>query len=256
MSEGNPVAQLASTLGRVEPVTSANPDERGQLGALHDSVLDTIGREITGAALRSGDVLTLDVIQQRFGVSRTVARETMRLLESRGLVTSKRRVGITVQPRSSWHVFDPKVIWWRLAGPDRDAQLRSLTELRIAVEPLAAAAAARGASAQQRQQIVELAAAMRRHGEAGELDIFLELDIAFHGLLLDAGGNEMFAALTGVVAVVLRGRTTLGLMPSKPNPAALDLHEAVAAAVAAGSRADAENAMRELLAEVRDAMTH
>lgn len=137
----------------------------------------------------------------------------MRLLESIGLVVSRRRVGITVQPPSSWQVFDPRVIWWRLSGQGRDAQLRSLTELRIAVEPLAAGAAARGASAAERRRAVELAAAMRKTGEAGELEEFLELDIAFHALLLGASGNEMFAALIDVVAVVLRGRTTLGLMP-------------------------------------------
>ncbi|MPZ00515.1 MAG: FCD domain-containing protein [Actinophytocola sp.] len=224
-------------------------------GALHDSVLDAIGVRITSGELAAGDVLTLEAIQARYGVSRTVARETMRLLESRGLVTSKRRVGITVQPMSSWQVFDAKVIWWRLSGPDRDAQLRTLTELRIAVEPLAAAAAARGASAAERERAVELATAMRERGEAGELAEFLDLDIEFHALLLRAGGNEMFAALTEVVAVVLRGRTTLGLMPHKPVAKALDLHEAVAAAVADGRREDAEDAMRELLAEVRDAMT-
>ncbi|GAA5125477.1 FadR/GntR family transcriptional regulator [Haloechinothrix salitolerans] len=224
-------------------------------GALHDSVLDAIGIRITSGELAAGDVLTLEAIQEHYGVSRTVARETMRLLESRGLVTSKRRVGITVRPMTSWQVYDPKVIWWRLSGPDRDAQLRSLTELRIAVEPLAAAAAARGASAAERERAVALAAAMRERGEAGELREFLDLDIEFHALLLRAGGNEMFAALTEVVAVVLRGRTTLGLMPHKPVAKALDLHEAVAAAVADGRREDAEDAMRELLAEVRDAMT-
>lgn len=181
--------------------------------SLHNSVLDTIGRQITDGELPAGHVLTLERIQQRFGVSRTVARETMRLLESIGLVVSRRRVGITVQPPSSWQVFDPRVIWWRLSGQGRDAQLRSLTELRIAVEPLAAGAAARGASAAERRRAVELAAAMRKTGEAGELEEFLELDIAFHALLLGASGNEMFAALIDVVAVVLRGRTTLGLMP-------------------------------------------
>jgi DNA-binding FadR family transcriptional regulator len=114
---------------------------------LTDSVLDMIGRQITGGELPVGHVLTLDQIQHRFEVSRTVARETMRLLESLGLVTSRRRVGITVQPQSSWNVFDPRVIWWRLSGPHRDAQLRTLTELRIAVEPLAAGA--RGGAVRQ-----------------------------------------------------------------------------------------------------------
>ncbi|CAM2973997.1 FCD domain-containing protein [Saccharomonospora xinjiangensis] len=221
---------------------------------LHSTVLDTIGSDITGGALACGDVLTLDRIQERFGVSRTVARESMRVLESMGLVRSRRRVGITVQPRSRWNVFDPRVIWWRLSGPGRDEQLRSLTELRIAVEPLAAAAAARSASAEERAEAVALAAEMRGLGEEGRLDEFLDRDVAFHTLLLKASGNEMFGALSDVVAVVLRGRAQLGLMPHQPVPEALDLHEQVAVSVARGSSAAAEAAMTELLAEVRDAM--
>ncbi|GAB2732072.1 FCD domain-containing protein [Salinifilum aidingensis] len=217
-------------------------------------MLDTIGREITGGQLPTGHVLTLDVLEERFGVSRTVARESMRILQSMGLVTSRRRVGITVQPRESWNVFDPRVIWWRLAGEGRDAQLRSLTELRIAVEPLAAASAARNASGEVRSRVVELSAAMRARGEAGELDEFLEVDVEFHTALLRASGNEMFEALADVVAVVLRGRTQLGLMPHQPVSQALALHEQVAEAVADARSDDAENAMRELLAEVRDAV--
>jgi DNA-binding FadR family transcriptional regulator len=228
--------------------------ESGSGESLHRSVLDTLGQEITEGVLPAGHALTLDTIQERFGVSRTVARETMRILENMGLVVSRRRVGITVQEQTSWHVFDPRVIWWRLAGPGRDAQLRSLTELRIAVEPLAAAAAARQATQEQRQRLVELAAEMRGHGEAGRLEPFMDLDVEMHSLVLRASGNEMFAALTDVVAAVLRGRTQLGLMPHHPVPQALDLHQQVAAAVGAGDPATAEDAMRELLAEVRSAV--
>jgi DNA-binding FadR family transcriptional regulator len=218
-------------------------------------VLDALGREITDGTLPTGHALTLDGIQERFGVSRTVARETMRLLESKGLVVSRRRVGITVRPAAAWHVYDPLVIWWRLAGPGRDSQLRSLTELRIAVEPLAAAAAARYATPEQRERLVGLAERMRVLGEAGRLGPFMDLDVELHALLLTASGNEMFAALTDVVEAVLRGRTQLGLMPHHPVPDALALHQRVAAAVAAGRDRIAEDAMRELLAEVRSAMS-
>ena len=222
--------------------------------ALHDPVLDAIGLEIACGELPAGHVLTLEGIQERFKVSRTVAREAMRILESMGMVRSRRRVGITVRPRESWNLFDPRLIWWRLSGPGRDAQLRSLTELRIAVEPLAAAAAARNASAEQRDRAVALAAALRELGEAADLEAFLERDVEFHTLLLRASRNEMFTALSDMVGAVLRGRTRLGLMPRRPAPEALDLHAAVAAAISTGQAEAAEEAMRALLAEVRSAV--
>jgi DNA-binding FadR family transcriptional regulator len=217
---------------------------------LHAGVLDALGAEITSGEIPEGSVLTLDRIQQRFAVSRTVARETMRVLEHLCLVTSRRRVGIVVRPAADWLVFDA----WRLAGPGRITQLRSLTELRAAVEPVAAAAAARHADAAEVDRLVALGARMRELGEAGRLDEFLACDIEFHALLLRAGRNEMFAALTDVVAEVLAGRTRHGLMPQRPRPEALDAHDAVVAAVRARDPEGAERAMTVITAEIRAAL--
>jgi len=221
---------------------------------LHTTVLDTLGRRITSGDAPAGTPLTLESIGTEFGVSRTVAREVMRLLEGLGLVRSKRRVGIVVLGIEDWNVLDPRVIRWRLVGPGRDAQLRTLTELRHAVEPLAAAGAARHATDAERAELVAAAARMRLLGEAGDLEEFLALDVRFHEILLRASGNEMFGALAGVVAAVLSGRTHLGLMPASPVPEALDQHEAVARAVADADAEAAEAAMAAIVGEVRSAL--
>ncbi|MTG87984.1 FCD domain-containing protein [Cellulosimicrobium sp. BIT-GX5] len=221
---------------------------------LHTTVLDTLGRRITSGDAPAGTPLTLESIGTEFGVSRTVAREVMRLLEGLGLVRSKRRVGIVVLGIEDWNVLDPRVIRWRLEGPGRDAQLRTLTELRHAVEPLAAAGAARHATDAERAELVAAAARMRLLGEAGDLEEFLRLDVRFHEILLRASGNEMFGALAGVVAAVLSGRTHLGLMPASPVPEALDQHEAVARAVADADAEAAEAAMAAIVGEVRSAL--
>lgn len=223
---------------------------------LHSPVLETLGRRITGGEVPAGTVLTLQGLGTEFGVSRTVAREVMRLLEGLGLVRSSRRVGLVVLGIDSWNVLDPRVILWRLDGPGRVAQLRSLTELRHAVEPLAAAGAARHASSEVREEITDIAARMRLLGEAGagrEAE-FLALDIRMHELLLRSSGNELFGALSGVVAAVLSGRTAVGLMPASPVPTALAEHEAVARAVALGDPAAAQRAMSAIVDEVQSAL--
>ncbi|MFF1386220.1 FadR/GntR family transcriptional regulator [Arthrobacter sp. NPDC058288] len=222
--------------------------------ALHLRVLDALGEAIVSGELAPGRRLTLDDLQQQYKISRTLARDTMRVLESMNLVYSRRRVGIVVQDPELWNVFDPKLVRWRLASSRRAEQYSSLTELRIAVEPIAAAGAARRAGAAERRQLTALAAELRRLGEAGELEAFLKADIAFHSLLLHSSGNEMFKALDGMVAEVLSSRTKQGLMPFKPRPEALAAHEAVAAAVAGGDAGTAEAAMHHILDEVRTAM--
>ncbi|WP_433532240.1 FadR/GntR family transcriptional regulator [Micromonospora sp. CA-263727] len=227
---------------------------RATAPVLHDAVLAILGPEITSGEHAPGTALTLEQLQQRFGVSRTVMREAMRILESLRLVDSRRRVGLVVQPMRRWQVLDPRVIRWRLDGPGRADQLRTLTGLRVAVEPLAAADAARHADAADRERLLTLATRMRQLGEAGELDAFLRADVEFHALLLQACRNEMFTALTGVIAEVLAGRTEHGRIPP-PGSVALDLHERVARRVAEGDVRGAEAAMRELVEEVRDAIS-
>lgn len=222
---------------------------------LNERITETLGQDIVSGLLRPGDRLTLDGLQQEFGVSRTVVRDCMRTLESMNLVYSKRRIGIVVQEPGQWSVFDPRIIRWRLAGPHGNAQFRALTELRVGVEPVAAAGAARHADTTARTRITELAGQMRRQGEAGELEAFLQTDIEFHTLLLRISGNDMFASLQDVVAAVLTGRTRQGLMPLCPREEALAGHELVAAAVAAGDSGAALAHMSALLEEVRQAVT-
>lgn len=222
--------------------------------ALHQRVLDSLGEAIASGELAPGRRLTLDEIQQEYGISRTLARDIMQVLESMNVVYSRRRVGIVVQEPAHWNVFDPKLVRWRLASERRAEQYSSLTELRIAVEPIAAAGAARRASSAERSRLAGLAAELRQYGEAGDQESFLAADIAFHRLLLNSCGNEMFAALDGMVEEVLTSRTRQGLMPFHPSPEALRAHEEVAAAVASGDARTAETSMHQILNEVRNAM--
>jgi DNA-binding FadR family transcriptional regulator len=183
-----------------------------------------------------------------------VVREAVRVLEAMGVVRSRRRVGVTIAPRASWNVFDPRMIRWRLDGQDRAVQLASLSELRRGAEPVAAALAARRATPEQCGELTVAVMDMAVHGRAENLDAFLDADIRFHRAVLRASGNEMLAALTDVVAEVLAARTRHDLMPRRPNPAAVRLHADVAQAIQAGEGDAAERAMREIIDEAAQAM--
>ena len=183
-------------------------------------------------------------LEEELRVSRSVVREAVRVLQSLGLVETIKRVGIRVLPASRWNPFDPLVIRWRLAGEGRGAQLRSLAELRAAVEPVAAELAAVNAPAELRRELTETSHAMRNAGQAGDVPRFLELDIHFHSLLLTGSGNEMFANMVGQVAETLTGRTVHGLMPDRPGDAALQWHLDVAEAIAAGDAAVGAGSLR------------
>lgn len=223
-------------------------------GELHGSVVDRLGRGIVAGELEAGQVVTLEHLSGQFAVSRGVAREAIRVMESMGLVASRRRVGITVQPRHAWNVFDPRVIRWRLDAGDRAEQLLSLSELRRGFEPVAAALAAERADPQQCRVLAAAVSDMVVHGRSGDLEAYLKADELFHRTLLNASGNEMLRALDGVVTEVLAGRTHHGMMPTRPNPAAIALHDEVARAVRLREPAAAETAMRAIIDEAAAAL--
>ncbi|NJC74142.1 FadR family transcriptional regulator [Planosporangium thailandense] len=165
---------------------------------------------------RPGDVLRLDAVMQEINGSRALAREVLQVLGHKGLVTLKARVGATVQSVERWDVFDSDVILWRLEIAPR-FQMRSLTELREAVEPRAAFLAAQRASAEVCRDLVSLALELKALGMNEEFEDTAErgercrakyrrVDAEFHQALLKGSQNEMFSALTDQVTKALEFR--------------------------------------------------
>ncbi|MDJ0321806.1 FCD domain-containing protein [Pseudarthrobacter sp. PS3-L1] len=225
--------------------------------SLHDHAVEHLGTQIVSGAYPSGHVMLAEQLARELNVSRSVVREATRVLASLGLIETVRRLGIRVLPAAHWNPFDPMVIRWRLAGTGRGAQLRSLAELRTAVEPAAAELAAQFAPPERRRELFDVALAMKESGQSGDVDVFLALDIRFHSLLLTGSGNEMFATMVGQVAETLTGRTVAGLMPDRPTDAPLQWHIEMAQAILVGNghlaREASEKIMRRSLSEMSQA---
>ncbi len=231
-----------------------SPAVEPPLSGLHARVLSEIGLAICGGRLAPGDLLFIDELAERHAVSRSVVREVLRVLASMAMVESRRKLGTRILPQSQWNVFDPQVIRWRLASDGRLAQLRSITQLRGAVEPEAARLAAGLATADAASDLVGLAAKMWAAGQSADTDEFLALDIEFHRLVLAGSGNEMFLKLHEPVAAVLAGRHEYGLMPHHPDVQALELHAEVAQAIQRRDGERARSAMRSIMDQAMDEM--
>ncbi len=239
-----------------EAVPSQNPRaEDPGLQQLHDSVVQRWGWDIVSGALPAGTRIVADDAAAQLGVSRTVVREAVRVLESMGLITVRRRVGITVLPTERWNPFDPNIIRWRLAGPDRLTHLQSLSELRSAVEPLAARLAATHASPEQCGALTAAVIGLSSTARSANTGSYLAHDCDFHRTLLVASGNPMLAGLADVVVEVLTGRTRHALMPRVAEPEAIRLHALVASSIQSGDGVAAEQAMRAIVAESATAVT-
>ena len=138
----------------------------------------------------------------QYNVSRSSTREAVKMLSAKGLISSRPKQGIRVLPESSWNMFDTDVLTWILSSKPSLALLKEFTQVRLAIEPQAAALAAINATYEQLEDIDK---ALSRMVDAEQgLDDPLDADIAFHTSILVASGNRFFVQLTEFIGTALR----------------------------------------------------
>ncbi len=225
---------------------------------LHAHVLETLGQRIVDGVLPAGTVVRPELVASESGVSRSVVREALRVLQSLGLVEPRQRVGTLVLPVTSWELLAPTVIRWRGASPAYFVQQRELLELRLGVEPVAAALVAgagdaSGAAGSPADAVLLAARDMLDAWAREDSRAYLEADVRFHRALLTGSGNAVFTHFAGTVEALLRTRTSESRDTiSRWTRDAAVRHEAVALAVVAGDAAAAGAAATALLRVTRD----
>ena len=210
-------------------------------------MLDALGRAIVTGHYDDARLPTEAELAADHQVSRSVTREAVKMLTAKGLLTARPRKGTSVQPASCWNLFDADVLRWLLERKFSLELLRQFSELRIAIEPAAAALAARAAS----PDAIEAIRAGYQRMAAAEMgtDDPLEADIAFHIAVLGASANPFYVQFRDVVETALR--TSIRFTNRfNGRTASLPAHRAVLAAIEAGDPAGAHEAMRAIIADV------
>lgn len=166
------------------------------------------GRELTG----------------RYGVSRTVVRDAIAILERRGLVETRAGSGVYVRDGGSEAVAD--VLGQMLR---RNAiSMPELMETRQLLEVHNAMLAARRASPARIAAMREMIARMQ---SASGPWPFVEADVAFHEALAEAAGNRVLAALLRSLRPLLLHGMLIGTAVDGAREAAIDEHLAIVAAI-------------------------
>jgi DNA-binding FadR family transcriptional regulator len=216
---------------------------------LHGAVVHEIGVRILRGELKPGDTLPDNGLIDEPGVSRTVLREAIKVLAAKRLVESRPKTGTRVRPRRDWNLLDPDVLAWQIeAGPNADFLGQAL-ELRRMIEPAAARVAAERAT---EDQIAALYAAYEEMAAAGDdLDAFMEPDLRFHSLLLEACGNELLEHMSAIFTAVLRTVFAYSSSSSRAYPRAARRHRAIVKAIEARDPDAAEQAVVRLIDDTK-----
>ncbi|MEX3956664.1 FadR/GntR family transcriptional regulator [Trinickia sp. EG282A] len=187
-------------------------------------------------------------LMDTFGVSRTVLREALRTLTSKGLVESRPKVGTRVRPRHAWNLLDADLLeWYSQVAPPLEFALK-LQEMREMVEPYAAALAARAQTDEAMGALADAHAAM---AAARSIDEWVRADLRFHLGILAASCNELLMPLGSVIERTLEAQLRLNAKRADVFNAALGEHTAVFDAIRARNVEAARAAMAGLLGMTR-----
>ncbi|MFZ3494206.1 GntR family transcriptional regulator [Streptomyces sp. 5.8] len=182
------------------------------------TVCTAIRDDIVSGVFGPGGRLTEEVLARRYGVSRVPVREALRTLESEGFVTTRRHAGACVAEPTEQEAAD-------------------LLELRMLLEPLAAARAARRRSEAHLKVLRGLVRLGQERARRGQGEDLRSLGGWFHETLSQASGSP------GLIALLTQMRHKVAWMyvvesPVRPVESWAE-HGAIVDAVARG---DAERA--------------
>jgi GntR family transcriptional repressor for pyruvate dehydrogenase complex len=215
---------------------------------LHQDVMRVLIADIVTGQRAAGEKLPREAdVALQFGVSRGVARECLRAMEERGLITVRHGRGSTVRGADAWDVFDPDVLAALLDSDRAPMVLSQYVECRRILELEAAGLAARRARPEDLEAMADaltrMEASTRRRPSRAAEGLFHEADLAFHAALIAATGNRALGVLVARIhGGLLAARYPLA-RPQYRTERALPEHRRILTAIARGDADEARAAM-------------
>lgn len=212
----------------------------------------TLGERIASGAFPPDQPLPVEAdLAGTLNVGRSVLREAIKVLASKGMVSARPRHGTVILPRRQWNLFDEDVLHWVLRpGTVEPHLVRDILVARRIIEPEAARLAAQNASDEDKAAVLSAFAAMR--AAVGDTDRAVRADIGFHTAVLEASHNAILRAFSPALGAILSAFFQISIQNPDVFPGNLPAHERVANAVAAGDMDAAHTAMLAVLAYTED----
>ncbi|QJR81268.1 FadR family transcriptional regulator [Alteromonas pelagimontana] len=216
---------------------------------LSQRVTNELGKAIIAGAYSGNMGLPTEAqLCEEYGISRTAVREAVKMLAAKGLISSRPRQGIRVESPDNWNLYDTSVLKWMLESSPSLHVLKEFLQVRQAIEPQAAALAARKGDQNAIAEIAKALEAMQAAAIQSEGNL-LEADLAFHTAVLQASGNRFFFQLRDFI------RTALNVSIQHTTPAKgskktiAEEHNRVYIAILNGEAEQAKNMMSYLIDE-------
>lgn len=184
---------------------------------------------------------------RQLGVSRSILREAVKVLEDKGMVQVRPRSGTRSLPRSQWNQLDADILTWQSSLKPDPEFLRDLCEVRLAIEPVAAGFAALRATEQEIVTIRECLGRRQQIIASQDLEAAVEANLRYHTAVIVASHNPLFLQLNTTIRDPFR--TALSYTLLLPASVALELEEyrRLTEAIEQRSPLEAKRAAEELV---------
>lgn len=227
----------------------------GVAPGLATQVSRELGRRIIGGHYREDALIEDETrLANRFGVSKSVIRESVKMLVGKGLLEVRRGNGTRVRRRASWVLLDDDVLAWHLSVEPKPEFLRQLMEIRHMMEPKAAAWAAKDGTTEKHAEIE--AAQVRMEEGAQSIEDFVLADAMFHRAILRAANNQILLSMEGVIFSALLSSIRLTNSDPRENTVSIPFHREVVNAIKARDSNLAEAAMNAHLLNTSERLEH
>ncbi|MGB3864395.1 MAG: GntR family transcriptional regulator [Xanthobacteraceae bacterium] len=182
-----------------------------QAAPLRSRVAERLRQAITSGQLKAGEHLRERELCEQLGVSRTSIRESLRILESEGLINSIPNKGVVVSAmtlKESQDVYDT----------------------RAALEGLLVRQFVRNATDQQIAKLIEIVDTIKKHNANFKVDRFVKLKQRFYDLIIEGADNQIAAnALRAIHARVARLWVTSLTNPERADRSEVEIRALVSA---------------------------
>ncbi len=212
--------------------------------SLHDKVVRHLALRIV-----KGEVTTLPneaELGKDLQVSRSILRESIKVLAAKGMLEVGPKTGTRVRPRKDWNLLDPQLLEWASEGGFDEHFFDNICELRRVFEPTVAELAASRATSEDIEQIRAAWEEMRRNGN--NWDGYNAADLKFHDAIQEAAHNELLRQVGKLSQVLLRISFAITSASEEPFSASLPLHKDVLDAIANNNPSAAKKYMEKVIA--------
>lgn len=216
---------------------------------LHERAAVLLCADIVSGRIAPGEPFpSADDIVERFGVSRTVAREALQTLSMLGLVLVQHGKRTEVLGSENWDVLSPVVQDALRRENKHEPVWRDLYEFRLLIEPQAAGWMAEYGKAKDVDELDRLTTRMEELAEtAVSVAEIMDADRRFHSLVARASDNRVLAAVSRDIREVIATLWGFSSLDAADSLLVAEQHRRIVDAVAARDPRAATGAMHDHL---------